>query len=54
MIEDFIRRAYMVRYETALSDQWTTFVFSVAVAIFPIGGMIGSFCSGFIANRYGR
>jgi MFS transporter, SP family, solute carrier family 2 (facilitated glucose transporter), member 1 len=54
VIEEFIRAAYKVRYSQEIADNYVTLIYSIAVGIFGIGGMIGGISGGFVANRYGR
>ena len=54
MIEDFIKDAYKNRYGQEIPEKRETVIFSITVAMFAIGGMIGGFGGGFVANRYGR
>lgn len=54
MIEDFIKDAYLSRYGVKIADGWEKIIFSIAVSIFAIGGMIGGVGGGFVANRFGR
>lgn len=45
---------YKDRYGEDLSDKAVQRMYSVAVSIFAIGGMVGGFSGGIIANRFGR
>jgi len=54
VIEDFIKDAYKNRYGQEIPEKRETVIFSITVAMFAIGGMIGGFGGGFVANRYGR
>ena len=42
------------RYGENPSSKTTSFVFSVVVAIYSIGGMIGALMTAYIAERFGR
>ncbi|XP_076137170.1 solute carrier family 2, facilitated glucose transporter member 3 isoform X2 [Alosa pseudoharengus] len=44
----------MERYGEAMEEGTVTIVWSVAVAIFSIGGMAGSVCVGVLVNKFGR
>lgn len=44
----------MTRYEEPFSEDAETMVWSFAVAIFSVGGMIGSFSVGAMVNKFGR
>ncbi|KAK5609682.1 Solute carrier 2, facilitated glucose transporter member 1 [Crenichthys baileyi] len=50
----FFRNVSSERYGEPFSDGATTMVWSFAVAIFSVGGMIGSFSVGTIVNMFGR
>ncbi|XP_043288937.1 glucose transporter type 1 isoform X3 [Venturia canescens] len=53
-IENFMKDVYKDRYGEDLSDKAVQKLYSVAVSIFAIGGMVGGFSGGIIANRFGR
>ncbi|KAG7188117.1 hypothetical protein KM043_015964 [Ampulex compressa] len=53
-IENFMKDVYKDRYGEDISDDSVKKLYSVAVSIFAIGGMVGGFCGGMIANRFGR
>lgn len=44
----------MERYGEPIEKGTCTFVWSLAVAIFSVGGMVGSFSVGVMANKFGR
>lgn len=44
----------MERYGKEIDPGVCTIVWSIAVAIFSVGGMVGSFSVGVMANRFGR
>lgn len=53
-IENFMKDVYKDRYGEDISDDYVKRLYSVAVSIFAIGGMLGGFSGGIIANRFGR
>ncbi|KAJ1122352.1 hypothetical protein NDU88_000844 [Pleurodeles waltl] len=54
IIESFYNETYMRRTQKGISVDSLTSLWSVSVAIFPVGGMIGSFSVGLFVNRFGR
>lgn len=53
-IENFMKDVYKDRYNEDASDDFIKHLRSVAVSIFAIGGMLGGFSGGWMANRFGR
>ncbi|XP_055620799.1 glucose transporter type 1 isoform X7 [Toxorhynchites rutilus septentrionalis] len=53
-IENFMKDVYKDRYGEDISEEFIQKLYSVAVSIFAIGGMLGGFSGGWIANRFGR
>lgn len=53
-IEYFIKSTYRSRYGEELPDEVVRGLYSVAVSIFAIGGMVGGFVGGTVANKFGR
>ncbi|XP_044577739.1 glucose transporter type 1 isoform X3 [Cotesia glomerata] len=53
-IANFMKDVYKDRYGEDMPDYYVKNLYSVAVSIFAIGGMIGGFSGGIIANRFGR
>lgn len=53
-IENFMKDVYKDRYNENVSDDLIKHLHSVAVSIFAIGGMLGGFSGGWMANRFGR
>ena len=53
-IENFMKDVYKARYATDIGDDTVKFLYSVAVSVFAIGGMLGGLSGGMIANRFGR
>ncbi|XDA83838.1 hypothetical protein R6Z07F_013705 [Ovis aries] len=54
IIKDFLNYALEEWSETPPSSMLLTFLWSLSVAIFSVGGMIGSFSIGLFVNRFGR
>ena len=54
IIKDFLNYALEEWSETPPSSMLLTFLWSLSVAIFSVGGMIGSFSVGLFVNRFGR
>lgn len=54
IIRDFLNYTLEERLEDLPSDVLLTSLWSLSVAIFSIGGMIGSFSVGLFVNRFGR
>uniref|UniRef100_A0A8P4K5X3 Solute carrier family 2 member 3b n=1 Tax=Dicentrarchus labrax TaxID=13489 RepID=A0A8P4K5X3_DICLA len=50
----FFQNVSMERYGEPFSPGTNTMVWSIAVAIFSIGGMVGSFSVGAMVNKFGR
>ncbi|ROL45766.1 Solute carrier family 2, facilitated glucose transporter member 3 [Anabarilius grahami] len=50
----FFNATWMERYGEPITPGVCTIVWSFAVAIFSVGGMMGSFSVGVIANKFGR
>lgn len=50
----FFNATWMERYGEPIKPGVCTIVWSFAVAIFSVGGMVGSFSVGVIANKFGR
>ncbi|XP_048058036.1 solute carrier family 2, facilitated glucose transporter member 3a [Megalobrama amblycephala] len=50
----FFNATWMERYGEPITPGMCTIVWSFAVAIFSVGGMVGSFSVGVIANKFGR
>ncbi|CAG11687.1 unnamed protein product, partial [Tetraodon nigroviridis] len=53
-LRSFFNDTWMERYKQPISPGVCTIVWSIAVAIFSVGGMVGSFSVGVMANRFGR
>ncbi|XP_033492750.1 solute carrier family 2, facilitated glucose transporter member 3a isoform X1 [Epinephelus lanceolatus] len=53
-LRSFFNDTWVERYGEPISAGVCTMVWSVAVAIFSVGGMVGSFSVGVMANRFGR
>lgn len=53
-LRSFFNNTWMERYGEPISLGVCTIVWSVSVAIFSVGGMVGSFSVGVMANRFGR
>ena len=53
-IETFIKDTYKHRYNEDLPESTIRGMYSFAVSIFAVGGMLGGFSGGMIADRFGR
>ncbi|XP_016896596.1 solute carrier family 2, facilitated glucose transporter member 1-like [Cynoglossus semilaevis] len=53
-LKSFFNQTWVERYGKSISPNICTVVWSIAVAIFSVGGMVGSFSVGVMANRFGR
>ncbi|XP_046391073.1 glucose transporter type 1 isoform X8 [Ischnura elegans] len=53
-IENFMKDVYKERHGEDIQEDSVKLLYSVAVSIFAIGGMLGGFSGGIIANRFGR
>ncbi|KAM4636106.1 solute carrier family 2, facilitated glucose transporter member 3-like [Discoglossus pictus] len=54
IIKAFYNESYIHRYGESMSRGLLTSLWSLSVAIFSVGGMVGSLSVGFFANRFGR
>ncbi|XP_034021658.1 solute carrier family 2, facilitated glucose transporter member 1 [Thalassophryne amazonica] len=54
IIENFINVTWFERYQEPITESTLTALWSIAVAIFSIGGILGSFSVGLFVNRFGR
>lgn len=54
IIKDFLNYTLEERSEDPPSEVLLTTLWSLCVAIFSVGGMIGSFSVGLFVNRFGR
>uniref|UniRef100_A0A8C7ZXC8 Solute carrier family 2 member 3a n=1 Tax=Oryzias sinensis TaxID=183150 RepID=A0A8C7ZXC8_9TELE len=53
-LRSFFNNTWLERYGEPISPGVCTIVWSIAVAIFSVGGMVGSVSVGVLANRFGR
>ncbi|KAI9514027.1 Solute carrier 2, facilitated glucose transporter member 1 [Dissostichus eleginoides] len=53
-LRSFFNDTWVERYGEPITPGVCTIVWSVSVAIFSVGGMVGSFSVGVMANRFGR
>ncbi|GFU26214.1 solute carrier family 2, facilitated glucose transporter member 5 [Nephila pilipes] len=54
LIQKFINDTYYERYQEEAGDNTVTFIFSILVSIFCVGGMAGALLTAFVAERFGR
>lgn len=54
VIEEFYNQTWNHRYGEPILSTTLTTLWSLSVAIFSVGGMIGSSCVGLFVNRFGR
>lgn len=54
IIERFINDTWSDRYQEPIKDTSLTAIWSIAVSIFSVGGIFGSFSVGLFVNRFGR
>lgn len=54
MIEEWIYDVESDRTGQIVEQSHVTMIWSIAVSIFCVGGMIGACVTGYIANRFGR
>uniref|UniRef100_A0AAY4E209 Major facilitator superfamily (MFS) profile domain-containing protein n=1 Tax=Denticeps clupeoides TaxID=299321 RepID=A0AAY4E209_9TELE len=53
-LKDFFNNTWMGRYNESITPGVSTIMWSFSVAIFSVGGMVGSFSVGVVANYFGR
>ncbi|KAM4725662.1 solute carrier family 2, facilitated glucose transporter member 1-like [Anableps anableps] len=53
-LRSFFNQTWVKRHNEPISPGMGTMVWSITVAIFTVGGMVGSFGVGIMANRFGR
>uniref|UniRef100_A0A803JBG4 Solute carrier family 2 (facilitated glucose transporter), member 1 n=1 Tax=Xenopus tropicalis TaxID=8364 RepID=A0A803JBG4_XENTR len=54
VIEGFYNATWLERYNEPIPESTLTSLWSLSVAIFSVGGMVGSFSVGLFVNRFGR
>lgn len=54
IIENFINETWVERYNEPITKISLTAIWSIAVSIFSVGGIFGSFSVGLFVNRFGR
>ncbi|XP_028261178.1 solute carrier family 2, facilitated glucose transporter member 1 [Parambassis ranga] len=54
IIENFINETWFERYNEPITKNTITALWSLAIAIFSVGGILGSFSVGLFVNRFGR
>uniref|UniRef100_A0A667X728 Solute carrier family 2 member 1a n=1 Tax=Myripristis murdjan TaxID=586833 RepID=A0A667X728_9TELE len=54
IIEGFYNETWTNRYSESIPQNSLTTLWSISVAIFSVGGMLGSFSVGLFVNRFGR
>uniref|UniRef100_A0A8C0QQH2 Solute carrier family 2, facilitated glucose transporter member 1 n=1 Tax=Chelonoidis abingdonii TaxID=106734 RepID=A0A8C0QQH2_CHEAB len=54
VIEEFYNETWLTRYAEPITAGTLTTLWSLSVAIFSVGGMVGSFSVGLFVNRFGR
>lgn len=54
VIEGFINETWLERYQEPIKKTSLTAIWSIAVSIFSVGGIFGSFSVGLFVNRFGR
>ncbi|XP_053555767.1 solute carrier family 2, facilitated glucose transporter member 9-like [Bombina bombina] len=53
-IKQFINQSWIERYETPVPERTLTFIWSMIVSVFSIGGLIGSTASGYLMGIAGK
>ncbi|XP_051548909.1 solute carrier family 2, facilitated glucose transporter member 11b isoform X1 [Myxocyprinus asiaticus] len=53
-VQSFINQTWMERYNTEISSQVLTLLWSTIVSIFTLGGLVGASVGGTLAIRFGR
>ncbi|XP_015917703.1 solute carrier family 2, facilitated glucose transporter member 1 [Parasteatoda tepidariorum] len=54
LIQKFINDTYYERFDTLAGEATVTYIFSILVSIFCVGGMAGALMTAFVAERFGR
>jgi len=54
VIKDFFNETYFDRNGKHMESSLLTLLWSLAVAAFPVGGMVGGATAGYFANKFGR
>lgn len=54
VIEGFYNQTWSSRFSESISENALTALWSLSVAIFSVGGMLGSFSVGLVLSRFGR
>ncbi|CAI5453405.1 unnamed protein product [Caenorhabditis angaria] len=54
LIIEFIKDSHFSLFETILTKETADIIWSVAVSMFSVGGMLGSLVSGILADKFGR